>query len=394
MEGRIRLYGLLVVFALGISFPLLNAWFQLVPDISSFENRKLASKPELDLAHLDPFPEKYTAYYNDTFNLRNRLVRAFNYFSIQVFRQSPVKTVILGKDKWLFLSGEELDSYVGRNSLTEKELHTIADELCYRARYLAARGTRFYFMVVPCKISVYSEKVGYEYFRINKRTWGEQLNQYLSSYKELNVINLFDSLRFHRQPDNLYYKLDNHWNDLGAFYAAQQVVLKMKNDFASLAPLKLEDFKLERTVTTNGNINKMFGYLDMFKDDQITLKPLRGFKSEDAELSNYPPPPHFLYAWDYEKVKRMNGAKLPRLLIISDSFGGAIFPFLAESYSKTVKIWDAWQYKLNEEIVENEKPDAVLLMIDEPILHSLLSSKNFSNPQLRSRGDTIIDPNP
>lgn len=383
MAQHLRIVGLIFLFLTGIFFPFLNSVLHLVDDIPGFENRRLSQKPEFDIEHLDPFPEKYNAYYNDTFNLRNRLILWYNYFNIQVFNQSPVKSVIIGKDKWLFLSGEELDSYMGRNRFTEEELNRIAQELRYRADYLAARGTKFYFMIVPCKISVYSDKVGYQYYRSNPQTWGEQLNEYLSKYTTLNLVDIFDTLRKYKQPNNIYFKLDNHWNDLGAFYAARQAVLHMKKDFPGLETLQLSDFKINTTISTDGNINKMFGNLDMFKEYQVSLMPRHGFKAQDAELANYPVTPGFAYGWEYEKAKEIKGSDKPSLLIISDSFGGSIFPFLAESFRKTVKIWDAWQYKLNEDIVDKEQPDAMLLMIDEPILHKLLVTQHLSNPALK-----------
>jgi alginate O-acetyltransferase complex protein AlgJ len=88
----------------------------------------------------------------------------------------------------------------------------------------------------------------------------------------------------------------------------------------------------------------------------------------------------FAYTWEYENVREIKNSKQPRLLIISDSFGAALFPFLSENFSRTVKIFDAWQYKLNEDIVNSEKPDAVVLVIDEPILRNFI--KNIPKERL------------
>ena len=62
----------------------------------------------------------------------------------------------------------------------------------------------------------------------------------------------------------------------------------------------------------------------------------------------------------------------PKLMIVSDSFGEYILELLSERFSKSVKIWDNWEYKLNEDIVEKEKPDVMLLVIHEQNLKNLL----------------------
>lgn len=378
MEKKFRSIGLLICFLGVIYFPLLNEYTGAVEDIKSFENRQAHKKPILALHTADSFPHQYDNYYNDTFQLRNRFIKYYNYYNVTFYRQSPLNTVIIGKDNWLFFSGEELDSYTGRNRFTDEELQTIREELEFRSQYLARLGVKFYFMIVPAKICIYSDKVGYEYYRMNKQTWGEQVNDYLKKTSGIKIIDIFDSLRSHSEPVNLYYRLDNHWNELGGFYAARQVLLNMKKDLPALEVPDVNDVAYTSSITIKGNLNKMLGYLDVFREQEISLTPKKGYKAVQGEFGNYPPTPGFAYPWEYEKVKEIKNSSKPRLLIISDSFGEAIFPFLAESFSRTCKIWDSWQYKLNEDIVQGEKPDVYLLMIDEPILHNLLDPKMSS----------------
>ena len=54
--------------------------------------------PAFDWKHLDPYPEKYEARYNDHFMLRNRLIRNYAVYKLQFLRQSPFpEALIVGK---------------------------------------------------------------------------------------------------------------------------------------------------------------------------------------------------------------------------------------------------------------------------------------------------------
>lgn len=375
-QQSFRTYLLIVVFLAIIAFPLVNSYTGLVSDIPSFENRAMAPRPDPDIKRLDPFPVKYDKFYNDHFNLRNRLIRCFNIYNVMAYRKSPVPSVVIGANNWLYLAGDEMDSYMGRNRLSLQELQSIQHELEYRQAYLAEQGIRFYFMAVPCKASIHTENIGYEYFRMSEDSWGEQLNTYLQKNSSLKPIDVFDSLRRYKKGQHLFYKLDNHWNDLGAFYTANEVFKRMRADFPGIELLDLNDFELDHSEVPAGNLEKMLGNLGLFSESVFELHPRKGFKAQDGELAYHPPVEGFAYPWEYELVREIKDSLKPRLLIISDSFGKNIFPFLAENFSKTVKIFDSWQYKLNEDIVAYEQPDAVLLMINEPILRSLLDHQS------------------
>ncbi|PBQ33832.1 hypothetical protein CNR22_19280 [Sphingobacteriaceae bacterium] len=373
-ENKFRIYALVILFLAAISFPLINSRLHLLHDIQSFENRAMAKKPVFDIEHLDPFPARYDTFYTDHFDLRNRYIRYFNIYNVLTYRKSPLPSVVIGKDNWLYIMGEEMDSYMGKNRFSEKELGDFNAELTYRKNYFEQRGIKFYFLVVPCKASIHTENIGYEYFRMHKDSWGEQLNSYLNKNTSVKPIEVFDSLRKYKGTQNLFYKLDNHWNDLGAFYTANEVLKRMHTDFTEIEPLNLSDYTLNYSEKPAGNLEKMLGNLGVFSESYVALKPKKNLLAHDADKANYPSTPGFAYPWEYEKVREISPSKKPKLLIISDSFGRSIFPFLSENFSKTVKIFDSWQYQIHEEIVAQEKPDAVLLMINEPILRSFLKS--------------------
>jgi alginate O-acetyltransferase complex protein AlgJ len=359
-----------------IFFPLLNGILPILPDIKSFENRQYASRPPFKLEHLDPFPAAYESYYNDHFNLRSRLIVAYNIFKVLVFHISPVPKVLIGKDGWLFGTGEDVDAATGRDPLTEQELSKIAAELESRRLRLEREGRGFYFMIAPCKASVYTDKLGHGHRRAPV-TWGEQLLAFLRARTRVQVIDLFQLYQQQRQQD-LYYKIDSHWTDLAALYAANSAFTVMSQQLKGLRQLNPADFEAQETGMPENNFANMLGNLPWFREKQFRLVRRGRFEATVADKRGYQPPHGFAYGWEYENVRQKADTTGPRLLIISDSFGNAIFPFLAENFSRTVKIFDAWQYGSNDSIVRNERADAVLLIIHEPILRSLVPTQSAS----------------
>ncbi len=87
-----------------------------------------------------------------------------------------------------------------------------------------------------------------------------------------------------------------------------------------------------------------------------------------------PPLPGFPYPWEYELENEIPGSTQPRLLIFSVSFGGYVFPFLSEHFSRTIKILGAWNYVIDKKIVEQEQPDAVVLMVNETAIRNIFDN--------------------
>lgn len=352
---------------------MINNKIKWVKDIASFENRQMAAEPIFNIALLDPYPLKYEKYYNDHFPLRSILVKYFNLLNIKLFKKSPIPDqAIIGNDGWLFLSGNELDSYKGLHRFEPQELLAFKKELEYRKKYLNALGCKFYFLIAPVKANIYSDKIPFNSLRLKTPSWGEQLTDYLNKNSEIKPINIYDIFRKNKDHELLYYKLDNHWTHLGALYAANEILKNIHKDFPNVSPLSISGFNITKTETHGGNIASMFGDTSLFTGDVIHLEPKSGFLGQDVPNVGYPVTEGFVYPSEFEMCKEIKGSDKPRILIISDSFGGNLFLFLSEQFSRSVKIFDSWEYKLNKSIVKNEKPDIVLLVILESNLRNVL----------------------
>lgn len=377
-----RIYIVTILFIALISFPFINDRVKLVKDLASTENRKMTIKPVMNFTYLDPYPAQYEKYYNDNFTIRSIMVKYFNLINIVVFKKSPVPDqVVIGKDNWLFVAGNEVDSYRGKNRFSQSELEKFKQELEYRKKYLDERGCKFYLLIAPAKANIYSEKMPNTIFQSCKQSWGEQLIEYLNNYSEVKPLNVYDVFRANREKELLYYKLDNHWTQLGAFYCANEFFKRVSTDFPGVAASSLENYNISKTEINTGNIIKMLSNIGNYSDYLFQLTPKSGFQAKDVKTMGYPVVSGFPYPWEYEKNKEIGDSKKPKILIVSDSFGGDIFPFIAEEFSRSVKIFDSWQYKLNEDIVKSEKPDIFLLIGSEAAIRNMLNFQSHLNPK-------------
>jgi hypothetical protein len=96
--------------------------------------------------------------------------------------------------------------------------------------------------------------------------------------------------------------------------------------------------------------------------------------------SKYLPHPHKTPDWAqelyyYEIVRTTSDPKLPNIVFINDSFTDAMIPFLSESFDTTTFIFDAWRYERNDAIINDQKPDIVMLILYEPHISHLIGVK-------------------
>ena len=82
--------------------------------------------------------------------------------------------------------------------------------------------------------------------------------------------------------------------------------------------------------------------------------------------------------YEYEKQFRTNRTDQPKILFVRDSYCNNIIPFVTPYFRESLFIFDAWQYGANWDIIRQEKPDIVVLMIYEPHIRNIFKTLEFS----------------
>ena len=117
---RLKSIIILVSFIAIIAFSNSGYLFE-VESIENLENRNMAKCPKLILSNLDPFPREFEKYYVDNFNFRQTLLEWNKYLKVNVFKESPHKSVIIGSDGFLFAE-KYINTYTHQRIFSENEI--------------------------------------------------------------------------------------------------------------------------------------------------------------------------------------------------------------------------------------------------------------------------------
>lgn len=196
--------------------------------------------------------------------------------------------------------------------------------------------------------------------------------------------------RFRKTAGDLYYHTDHHWTTEGAYlgYCAAMEALGSADDI-----LPESDFR-KKIVSTSfrGSLWSAIGAMPWIQPDTVTIWH-RGNEqdftvtADGRELDGF-------YQWerlngkdhyalfldgthDVVTVQRADGEKRPVLLILRDSFGSSIAPFLAQHYDLVLLNLSSTHRDLTKIslLAEEYRADAVLLVYT---LENLLTSDKLS----------------
>lgn len=362
-----------------------NLFFHGFPDMSANENRKLAAFPDIRKNVPDSFAPAFDSWVNDHFSFRNLLLNNKMYFDIHVLQQSPIPSyVIIGKDNWLYNTGHEIEVYRGVNRFTETELQSMLEEMRYRQKFIESHRAKMYYAITPVKYSVYPEYLPLNLKQVNSESRTDQFANYMKG-KGMHVLDFRKALILAKSDTfPVFYKGDNHWNYNGAFMAYQLLIDSLQKDFPAVGKmLKFSDYSISRKPRLSGNLSKMLFLANGCGELEYTYtrKSHNHTKVDTNEI--YKPPASFNYPASYEERYSNGDPRSLKILIIRDSFGYYITQFLKEHFRETVSIFDAWEYKLNPEIIEKEKPDIVLFLVLESFTDSMLDYQARGKSELK-----------
>lgn len=334
----------------------------------------LPTPPAFDIRHLDSYPKQYEDYFDLSFQMKPWMVGLNSRFKMQTFNLSPhPDKVIVGKDRWLFIAGDKMDAYRGVQLYTPDELEKIKKQMHRRAAYAKEKfGTKMYFVILPLKQSVYPEYLPMSAQKLRDTTKYDQVMKLFENDSLVKLIEVKQELLDAKSSHLLYYKTDNHWNDIGGYVAYKKIASVLQKDFPAVQPAGLDRFLMDSTQVAVGGEARMLNVGDWLHEYKYEYNPGSLAKAKEGAKRGYPPTEGFPYPWDYEIVRTTGDSLLPDALIFRDSFTDALLPFLAENFNRSVFIFDAWQYKANFDMVDTEKPDVIIYITIETDLDAYL----------------------
>ena len=97
----------------------------------------------------------------------------------------------------------------------------------------------------------------------------------------------------------------------------------------------------------------------------------------------YLKPDDFTYSQD-EYCKRYCSDNPPnklKAIVFRDSYANYSYRVFPQYIGEVLYIWDSWKYRVNEDIIENEKPDIVIYSVYEGYLERMLLEPSFVEPE-------------
>ncbi|MFT6210853.1 MAG: hypothetical protein ACJATE_001479 [Bacteroidia bacterium] len=350
-------YILPVLFVTALLVSIFNSQFNIWEFEQSDENRDFDKKPSLNLEHADPYPDKYNAYYKDAFTFKTPLLSLFKEFKFRWLMVSPApEHTMLGKDNWYFLAEKEAEILAGKKDFSPEYLEEFRTEWQHRTNFLDSLGIVHYWYILPMKHYVYQDKLQFQTPVSPRPKRITQLQNHINSYFPRLVRDPTDELIKARDSVEVYQRYDNHWNHHAGYTVAVDMIETLKKDFPELSLRPFESFNWTKKWKQGGFHRGTLGV----KDSSQHTMPLDTIEHAIRFSYKFTPPPGFPYPFAYEYSYRKTDTTGLKILIIRDSFGDYFKPFLKESFSESVFIFDSWQYKLNEEIILKMKPDIVL----------------------------------
>ena len=355
----------IVLFLGGLALPLVANFFDWDPPKPGVENRLLASFPDLrpKRSVLTAFPARFESYFSDHFGFRPCLVYWHALAKIKVLGVSSSSQVALGKEGWLFFNGQKnLEDYRATEPFTPADLEQWQQILQARNQWLAARGVKYLLAIAPNKQTIYPEYLPPAINRARPESRLDQLLAHLRAHTNLTIVDLRESLLQAKARERVYFRLDTHWNERGAYRVYQQMVNALAGWFPGLQPWPRAAFTGQDCHCVGGDLARMLGLNDVLQDDDLLLIPNQPRAARPDSADVYRETRTYLPHEPLPFAMACPNPRLPRAILFGDSFAQALVPLLSEHFSRIVYFF---QYTLDTDAVERERPDVVIQEIVE-----------------------------
>ena len=254
--------------------------------------------------------------------------------------------MLLGKDSWLFYKST-LEDYTGTNLFTARQSYAAAHALGLMQEYCEQNGIDFCFTIAPNKNSMYSSQMPARYAAASVRN--AQLLKQQMEQQNVRYIDLFEVLS--NSKEQLYYRLDSHWNMRGAQLAAQALLEELKG-----CEVEFDPFVAGKKLPHTGDLYEM-------------VYPAGSETEQDTAYD-------FTYQYDEKfhsaddiTIHTKNSEADGSVFVYRDSFGINLHPFLAQSYGSACFSRNM-PYRLTAAM--EEQPDVLLVELVERNLNWLL----------------------
>ena len=251
------------------------------------------------------FTEDPVGYLTDRLALRTGVITWWAK-ALSLLGESGTPQVVRGREDFLFFA-ESLYS----EPLTDLELSALTDKLAALDQTLAADGRRLIILIAPDKASVYPEMLPMHVLPQHP----DPLQQVNASLRDagLLVLDAQSLLIAHKNEGLLYFRGDSHWNARGARVIYQELMRLTDTDASDYADTPL-------LPDTAGDLTLLC---------QPGTPPTEPDASPDIPRTYRTTRP--MRTADDARIQTTSAATELSILVIRDSFGRGLLPYLANT---------------------------------------------------------------
>ncbi len=352
---------IVVLFILSITVFTLLSVFLPKSDFSEAENRELQTLPEISLEAINSgdFQKEYNDYLSDQFVARDFWVKAKTNIMLALGKQD-INGVYIGRDGYL------LEKYSENDFDSETVEYNVEVLTAFLNKYASSCNVKCAF--IPSKGTAMLNKLPAHAVAYDTSYVMSEVQKGIS--EKVEFYDFTDELIKHNDED-IYFKTDHHWTQLGAYYA--YTVLTANSSYASEYQPNLDNPK----TVTEDFYGSTFDKIQMdIKPDSITyydtgVKTHLDFNGEAKNSDSLYFPSALETKNKYEYFLGGNYARCDittdvkngkTLLLLKDSYSNALVPFLACNYEKIIML-DLRFYKDDiNELISSEKPQDIFVI--------------------------------
>lgn len=218
-------------FFLILFLPFIQKRSAFQPYKSLQENRYKKSKPQgnplLKLFEKNSqYKTEYEAYYNDNYGLRDLLIRLKNQIDFSFFNRSD--EVVINSSGWLFDKEYENRYRVEIDRANHQQFQQLFNKINDLNSYYQAQNIELVFVPIPLADQIYPENFSQLQVKRPSENGYRKFTTFLKNHPEIEVIDIEKLLLEKRYKYSyLYYQTDIHYNPLGAFLTAKEIVKSM-----------------------------------------------------------------------------------------------------------------------------------------------------------------------
>jgi hypothetical protein len=334
---------LIITFVGMLWLPALQMYFRPFIEPENTENRELAQAPAGDYASFAEFADGWERYAVDNFGFRPYLIRWFSVLKLTLLAVSPVPSVILGKNSWLFYhsealaDGNTLNDFRGTIPLSQAELVKLQQRLEENQRAFTSENIGYVVVIVPNKSTIYSEYMPDSVKTFRSTTRLDQLLDHMRRHSSVNILDLREALFRAKREHPVYLKTDSHWNSYGAYIGYVEIMRRLSPFYPALDAIPIAGSQVQRERSpTGGDLAQM-----LFLQDALAEENETRFSLEDT------PSPH----------------PQGTLIFRHDSFGDGLYPYLRRHFKELANIAPFAPYRW--QAILEKRPQAVLHVFAE-----------------------------